>query len=148
MDHTVWWFLHFLQLFRHKNAPNQLFMFWTHKTTQMKTKKISKILRLFWFFLYVFFSKLGSKITFVSIWPLKLQNIGLKKANFLFSVSPALFWANYRKIEAHFIRKFFHVTLQNSYFELRVEIEKNAPQKFYLFWATFCKSLSEFWNLN
>jgi hypothetical protein len=23
----VWWFLHFLQLFRHKNAPNQLLMF-------------------------------------------------------------------------------------------------------------------------
>ena len=26
-DLRVWWFLHFLQLLCHKNAPNQLFMF-------------------------------------------------------------------------------------------------------------------------
>jgi hypothetical protein len=30
--------LHFLQLLCHKNAPNQLFMLWTHRTTQMTTK--------------------------------------------------------------------------------------------------------------
>jgi hypothetical protein len=40
------------------------------------------------------------------------------------------FEPTFEKIEAHFFRKFFQVTLKNSYFEFGVEIEKRAPLEF------------------
>jgi hypothetical protein len=49
----VWWFLHFLQLFRHKNAPNELVMFWTHTQPNWQQKKFRKFC-VFSIFLSIF----------------------------------------------------------------------------------------------
>jgi hypothetical protein len=53
--------LQFMQLLWQKNAPNQSFMFWKHKTTQIRTETIRNF--------FEFSSKLSIKITFISIWP-------------------------------------------------------------------------------
>ena len=121
--------LHFMQLLCHKNAPHQLFMFWTHKTTQMTTKKISKILRFFDFFLSIFLKIMFKNDVCVNLttktskYRVDVSQLSLQCfLSFLLSLLS-------KKSKHIFFRKFFHVTLKNSYFEFGVEIAKNAPTK-------------------
>jgi hypothetical protein len=93
----------------------------------MTTKIFSKILGFF-----DFFWKLCSKITFVSIWPLNLQNIGLTWANFLFSVSSAFFWAYFQKNRSTFFSGNFFTWPWNIHIlNLGSKLKKTASQKFY-----------------
>ena len=65
-------------------------------------QKKFEIFAFFRFFFEVFSSEYSPKRLFVKIWPLKLQNIGLTLANFLFSVLLAFFWAYLRKNRSTF----------------------------------------------
>ena len=140
--------LHFMQLLCHKNAPNQLFMFWTHKTTQMTTKKFSKILRFFDFFLSIFLKIMFKNNVCVNLttktskYRVDVSQLSLQCfLSFLLSLLS-------KKSKHIFFRKFFHVTLKNSYFLFWVEIwQKRPKESFCLFRASFCKNLSKFWNL-
>ena len=112
--------LHFMQLLCHKNAPNQLFMFWTHKTTQMTTKKFSKILRFFDFFLSIFLKIMfknnvcGNLTTKTPKYRIDLSQISLQ-------CSPG-FRSNLlsKKSKPIIFRKFFQMTSKyhNSVFKL------------------------------
>ena len=135
--------LHFLQLLCHKNAPNQLFMFWTHKTTQMTTKKFSKILRFFDFFLSIFLKIMFKNNVCVNLttktskYRVDVSQLSLQCfLSFLLSLLS-------KKLKHICFQKFFHVTLKNSYFEFGVKIAKNRNCKVYIclelafakFWA-------------
>jgi hypothetical protein len=127
-------FLHFLQLLCHTNAPNQLFMFSTHKTTQMTTK----IFRIFCVFSIFFFRKYLSiflKIMFknnvcvnlttkTSKYRVDVSQLSLQCFPSFLSILPS------KKSKHIFFRKFFHVTLKNSY--LGSKLQKNAAVKFLL----------------
>ena len=107
----------------------------------------SKFSRFFDFFLSIF-SELTQKILFVEIWPKKLQDIGLTWANFMFSVSLAFVWAYFRKNQStFFFGNFFTWPWKIHNLSLGSKLKKRLLRSFYLFRATVCKNLSEFWNL-
>ena len=121
--------LHFLQLLCHKNAPNQLFMFWTHKTTQMTTKKISKILRFFDFFLSIFLKIMFKNNVCVNL-TTKTSKYRVDVSQLSLQCFPSFLLSLLSKKSKHiFFRKFFHVTFKNSYFEFGVKIEKNGSSE-------------------
>ena len=121
--------LHFLQLLCHKNAPNQLFMFWTHKTTQMTTKKFSKILRFFDFFLSIFLKIMFKNNVCVNL-TTKTSKYRVDVSQLSLQCFPSFLLSLLSKKSKHiFFRKFFHVTLKNSYFLFGVEIWQKRSYK-------------------
>jgi hypothetical protein len=140
----VWWFLHFLQLLRHKNAPKQLLMFRTHETTQMTTKKFSKFLS----FSIIFLKNMLKNNVCVNLTTnTSKYRVDVSQLSLQCFVSFLLRLLS-KKSKHIFFRKFFHVTLKNSYFLFWVEIwQKRPSESFCLFRASFCKNLSKFWNL-
>ena len=142
-----WWFLHFLQLLCHKNAPNQLFMFWTHKTTQMTTKKFSKILRFFDFFLSIFLKIMFKNNVCVNLttktskYRVEVSQLSLQCfSSFLLSLLS-------KNRSTFFFGNFFTWPWKIHIFCLGSKLKKRLLRSFYLFRATLCKNLSEFWNL-
>jgi hypothetical protein len=118
-----------MQILCHKNAPNQLFMFWTHKTTQMTTKNFSKILRFFDFFLSIFLKIMFKNNVCVNL-TTKTPKYRVDVSQLSLQCFPSfLLGLLSKKSKYIFFRKFFHVTFKNSYFEFWVKIEKNGSSE-------------------